>query len=32
LPPYELREEDVRALAEALRSFAGNASATSHFE
>jgi copper homeostasis protein len=32
LPPYELREEDVRAVAEALRSFAGNASATSHFE
>jgi copper homeostasis protein len=32
LPPYELREEDVRALAEALRSFAGNAPATSRLE
>jgi copper homeostasis protein len=32
LPAYELREEDVRALAAVLQSFAGNASASSQFE
>jgi hypothetical protein len=32
LPAYELREEDVRALAAVLQSLAGNAPASSQFD